>query len=128
WHRAQATAEPDEDVAGDLESSAGRAQARGGLAAAAAFLERSAVLTPDPARRAGGGGGAAPAKDPGRGVGARAVRLARGGGGGAAGGGGGGPAGGVRRRRGGPGTRPDRVRVKARQRRPAPAVESSPAT
>jgi len=52
WHRAQATGEPDEDVAGDLESSAGRAQARGGLAAAAAFLERSAVLTPDPARRA----------------------------------------------------------------------------
>src|SRR5215472_12698849 len=52
WHRAQAAGEPDEDVAGDLESSAGRAQARGGLAAAAAFLERSAVLTPDPARRA----------------------------------------------------------------------------
>jgi DNA-binding CsgD family transcriptional regulator len=52
WHRAQATAEPDEGVAGDLESSAGRAQARGGLAAAAAFLERSAVLTPDPSRRA----------------------------------------------------------------------------
>jgi hypothetical protein len=52
WHRAHATGEPDEDVAGDLESSAGRAQARGGLAAAAAFLERSAVLTPDPARRA----------------------------------------------------------------------------
>src|SRR5215472_8248794 len=48
----QATGEPDEEVAGDLESSAGRAQARGGLAAAAAFLERSAVLTPDPARRA----------------------------------------------------------------------------
>ena len=52
WHRAQATGEPDEEVAGDLESSAGRAQARGGLAAAAAFLERSAVLTPDPGRRA----------------------------------------------------------------------------
>ena len=52
WHRAQATGEPDEDVAGDLESSAGRAQARGGLAAAAAFLERSAMLTPDPGRRA----------------------------------------------------------------------------
>jgi DNA-binding CsgD family transcriptional regulator len=52
WHRAQAAPEPDEEVAGDLESSAGRAQARGGLAAAAAFLERSAVLTPDPARRA----------------------------------------------------------------------------
>jgi DNA-binding CsgD family transcriptional regulator len=52
WHRAQAAPEPDEEVAEDLENSAGRAQARGGLAAAAAFLERSAVLTPDPARRA----------------------------------------------------------------------------
>jgi DNA-binding CsgD family transcriptional regulator len=52
WHRAQAAPEPDEEVAEDLENSAGRAQARGGLAATAAFLERSAVLTPDPARRA----------------------------------------------------------------------------
>src|SRR3984885_13911036 len=52
WHRAQATPGPDEDVASELERSAGRAQARGGLAAAAAFLERSAALTLDPARRA----------------------------------------------------------------------------
>jgi DNA-binding CsgD family transcriptional regulator len=52
WHRAQALAGPDEDVAADLERSAGRAQARGGPAAAAAFLERSVTLTLDPARRA----------------------------------------------------------------------------
>jgi DNA-binding CsgD family transcriptional regulator len=52
WHRAQATPGPDEDVASELERSAGRAQARGGLAAAGAFLERAAALTLDPARRA----------------------------------------------------------------------------
>ncbi|RZU01884.1 regulatory LuxR family protein [Kribbella rubisoli] len=52
WHRAQAASGPDPDIADELEQSAGRARARGGLSAAAAFLHRAVTLTVDPAQRA----------------------------------------------------------------------------
>jgi DNA-binding CsgD family transcriptional regulator len=51
WHRAHAASGLDRELADELERSAGRAQARGGVAAAAAFLERAAELTPDSAGR-----------------------------------------------------------------------------
>jgi hypothetical protein len=63
WHQAQAAARPNEEVALELERSAARAQARGGFAAAAAFLERSSTLSIDPVRRAARALAAAEAKE-----------------------------------------------------------------
>ena len=51
WHMAAAAPAPDEQIASELERSAGRAQARGGRAAAAAFLQRAVALTVDPEKR-----------------------------------------------------------------------------
>jgi DNA-binding CsgD family transcriptional regulator len=62
WHRAHAATAPDEDVAAELIASAGRAQRRGGIAAAAAFLERAVTFTPDPGERASRAQAAAGAK------------------------------------------------------------------
>ena len=66
WHRANAAPGPDEEVAEELERSAGRARARGGLAAAAAFLERATVLSVGSPRRTERALEAASANDQGR--------------------------------------------------------------
>lgn len=51
WHRARASTGPREDVAAELERSASRARSRGGVVAAAAFIERAAELSLAPGKR-----------------------------------------------------------------------------
>jgi DNA-binding CsgD family transcriptional regulator len=62
WHHAHSASAPDEQVAAELERSAERARARGGVAAAAAFLAFAVELTPDHTIRAGRALDAAQAK------------------------------------------------------------------
>jgi DNA-binding CsgD family transcriptional regulator len=76
WHRAQMVAGPDEEVAVELERYAGRAQERGGLAAAAAFLERATTLSSDRAKRAARALAAGQAKIQAGGYGAASELLA----------------------------------------------------
>lgn len=78
WHRGQAAVTPDEAAAAELDQSAGRAQQRGGVAAAAAFLARAAELTADPARQAARTVAAAESKYQAGALGAAAALLARG--------------------------------------------------
>jgi DNA-binding CsgD family transcriptional regulator len=52
WHRAAAAIAPDEEIAAELQHAAERASGRGGYAAAAALLRRSAELTPGDGVRA----------------------------------------------------------------------------
>ncbi len=62
WHRAHAATAPDEAVAEELLHSASRAQSRGGIAAAAAFLDRAVTFTEEPVARASRALAAAQAK------------------------------------------------------------------